>query len=186
MELMITVAIVGILIMVAVPSLKATMQGNQVIAATNDLLSAMHIARSEAIKLNARVTVCESDTGIACTATGDWEDGWIVFVDADGDRDGTGLACAAVGTDCLLRVHDGFDDNQLIVRGLDPGTISAVTFTSRGAPSSAAGVSQSGSFSICSYDNNNDVVHSRAVVLSIAGRVRISDNDARITCPATP
>lgn len=193
-ELMITVAIVGILLVVGVPSLKNTMQSNQVIAASNDLVSAMHIARSEAIKLNSRVTICESSNGTSCGTTGSWEDGWIVFVDADGLLDNIGTACEAAGTDCLLRVRGGFDDDQLIVRGLDDlppnAVVNSITFTSRGLPKSDTGVPESGIFRICSYDNSNNIVHSRAVVLSISGRVRISDDPNLLTgvfsCPPSP
>ena len=84
LELLITLAIVAILLTVGVPSLRSMMQGNQLVASTNELLSALHVARSEAIKSNSRVTICESSNGTSCTTTGDWKDGWIVFIDADG------------------------------------------------------------------------------------------------------
>jgi len=184
-ELMITLFIVGVLLAVGVPSLKTFMQGNQLIASTNELLSALHVARSEAIKLNSRVTICESSNGTSCSTTGSWKDGWIVFVDANGDLAGTGAVCAATGTDCLLRVHDGFDDNQLTVSGLDnnAAVVSSFTFSSRGLPKAISGAAQSGVFSLCSLDSGGSTINSRAVVLSLSGRVRVSDNAAVISCP---
>ena len=198
-ELMITLIIIGVLLVVGVPSLKTFMQGNQLIASTNELISAFHVARSEAIKLNASVTICESTNGTSCTdpetATGDWDDGWIVFVDrADPtvdpvivtDQIGTGVACDDdnTGTDCLLRSHAGFTDDQLTVSGLAGGVaIASSTFNSRGLPRNAAGASQSGTFSLCSLDGLGNTINSRAVVLSLSGRVRVSDNATVISCP---
>ncbi len=194
-ELLITLVIVAVLLMVGVPSLKSFMQRSQLIAATNELVSAMHVARSEAIKLNIRVSVCESSNGSTCSATGNWEDGWIVFVDGNGasagDLANTGAPCAGLTTDCLLRVHEGFKDNQLTIKGVDENTsasISSFTFSSRGLPkvtaASPAGSSQGGVFSICSLDvSGASTIDSRAVTVSISGRVRASSNTAVISCP---
>ena len=189
-ELMITLAVVGILLAVGVPSLKTFMQGNQLVATSNELLSALHVARSEAIKLNKRVMICESKNGTSCTnpATGNWRNGWIVFVDANDDGIVASLLCTNTTTDCLLRAHEAIADNQLSVSGsyTGGGPISSFTFTSRGLPKDSAGTSQSGIFSVCSYDDSDTVIGSRAVVLSLSGRARVSDDSAVITCPATP
>ena len=184
-ELMITLLIVGILLSVGVPSLKTFMQSNQLVASTNELISALHVARSEAIKLNTRVSICDSSDGATCDGTGDWSNGWIVFIDNDGNLAGTGAVCAAANTDCLLRVHDAFTDNQLTVAGVDANgaAISSFTFSSRGLPKAVNGASQSGTFSICSLDSGGATIGERAVILSLSGRVRVSDNTAVISCP---
>ncbi len=188
-ELMITLAIVGILLTLGVPSLKTFMQGNQLIASSNELISALHVARSEAIKLNSRVSICESSNGTSCSTTGSWKNGWIVFVDFDGNLVNNGLPCVAINTDCLLRVHDAINDPLLSMSGVvdsNGNAVSSFTFTSRGMPKDTSGVLESGVFSICSFDVSNNVIGSRAVVLSLSGRVRVSDNAAVISCPATP
>jgi type IV fimbrial biogenesis protein FimT len=184
-ELVITLAVVGILLAVGVPSLKTFMQSNQLVASTNELISALHVARSEAIKLNTRVSICDSSDGMNCGGTGDWSNGWIVFIDADGALDNTGAPCAAVNTDCLLRIHDAFTDNQLTVSGVDANgaAITSFTFSSRGLPKAVNGASQSGVYSICSLDSGGNTIGSRAVILSLSGRVRVSDNAAVISCP---
>lgn len=190
MELMVTLAIVGVLLTIGVPSLKSFMKGNQLVASTNDLLSALHVARSEAIKLNKRVTVCTSVNGTSCAspASGNWRKGWIVFADANGDLNGTGAVCSNATTDCLLRSHDEVTDSLLSMSGLysSGGAITSFTFTSRGLPKDSSGSSQSGTFSICSYDDSNNVTGSRAIVLSLSGRVRVTENAAAINCPASP
>ncbi len=171
-------AIAGILLTVALPSLKPILEGSQIVSATNDLLSGLHLARSEAIKSNGRVTVCESSNGTSCSGTGSWKNGWIVFFDADGKLNNTGAACSAANTDCLLRVHEGFDDSDITIGGTNPGgvAISSLTFTSRGLPKNEDGSPQSGVFLVCGDGG-------RAVVMSLSGRVRITENTAVMTCP---
>ena len=187
-ELMITLFIVGILLAVGVPSMKTFLQSNQLIASTNELISAFHVARSEAIKQNSRVTICESSDGKTCATTGSWREGWIVFVDADGDLGNTGGPCVAANTDCLLRIHDEISDPDFSLTGVDANSaaVNSITFTSRGLPKSTIGDAESATFSVCSYDSSNNVLGSRAVVLGFSGRVRVSDNAAIISCPATP
>ena len=177
-ELMVALIIAGILFTVAGPTLKPFIEGSQIVSATNELLSAMHVARSEAIKSNGRVTICESGDGATCSATGSWKNGWIVFFDADGNGAGTGAACSAAGTDCLLRLHEGYDDSDITIAGLDPNgvDIQSFTFTSRGLPKNMDGSPQSGTFLICGDGG-------RAVVMSLSGRVRITENTAVMTCP---
>ena len=186
-ELMVTVVLIGILLAVGMPSLKSLTQGNLVVEASNELVSAMHMARSEAIKLNSRVSICESSNGTSCSATGDWRNGWIVFIDAagNGDLNNTGAPCENnVATDCLLRVHEGFTENDMTITGLDQDNLAATafTFSSIGLPKDALGVLQSGVFAVCSFDADDNIVHSRAVILNFSGRVRISDNDNVIAC----
>ncbi len=192
-ELLITLVIVGVLLTVGVPALKTFMQSSQLVASTNELLSAFHIARSESVKANARVTICTSTNGTSCSDSKSWREGWIVFVDLNGDGAGDGAACAAVGAaggDCLLRVHGAFTDKSLSVSGLDTSgvAITEFTFSARGLPT-VGGISRGGTFLICSFDPDDIVIGSRAVVLSLSGRVRVSDNATMIDdigCPASP
>lgn len=188
-ELMITLFIVGILAGVGVPALKTFMQSNQLVAASNELVSALHVARSESIKLNKKVTVCVSSNGKTCLNNKRWHKGWIVFVDSNGDRLGTGALCKTdTNSDCILRRHGVFDDSQLSITGkLDSNNsnVKWFTFTSRGMPKDGT-TSVSGKFSVCSYDDSNNVIGSRAVVLGLSGRVRVTDNAAVINCPASP
>lgn len=192
LEVLVTISVVAVLIGVAVPSIDSFVQNNRLIAASNDLVSAMHIARSEAIKNNTRVTVCASSNGTTCATNGDWKDGWVVFLDGGGNGDtvGTGIACSSsnVGSDCLLRSHDGYTDPQLSITALNDSNAAAYdfTFTSRGTPKTPTGDEKSGTFSLCTYDSSNNVTGSRAVVLAISGSSRVTDNTAVITCPATP
>jgi type IV fimbrial biogenesis protein FimT len=90
LELMITLALAGILVTLAVPSMRQFMRNGRLATASNDLLHSLSLARTEAIKRQSgRVTVCASadpnaaDSALACSYG--TMSGWIVFVDANSD-----------------------------------------------------------------------------------------------------
>ena len=62
-ELMITVAVVGVLAAVALPSFNYTIKNSRVKTTASDLHSSLLYARSEAIKRNADVTVTVNSSG---------------------------------------------------------------------------------------------------------------------------
>ncbi|MET0536076.1 MAG: GspH/FimT family pseudopilin [Steroidobacter sp.] len=77
-ELMITVSVASILLAIAIPSFNQMMVSSRLVAQSNDVVSGLSLARSEAIKRNATVTVCRSTDGTSCaTSTGNWLT-WIV------------------------------------------------------------------------------------------------------------
>lgn len=76
-ELMVTLAVVGILAAVAVPAMTSLIAGNRLAGASGELASSLQLARSEAIRRNAQVTICASINGTTCTASTDWST-WIV------------------------------------------------------------------------------------------------------------
>lgn len=89
-ELMTVVVLVGVLLALAVPSMSGFLQRRAVVAASEQFVSDMRLARSEAIKRAASVTVCRSENGSSCAGTGgNWNTGWIVFVNfnSNGVRD---------------------------------------------------------------------------------------------------
>lgn len=79
-ELMITLFVVAIIVTVGVPNFRTFIQNNRIAAQTNAFISAITLARSEALKRGQNVTVCASADQQTC-ASNDWADGWIVFVD---------------------------------------------------------------------------------------------------------
>jgi type IV fimbrial biogenesis protein FimT len=84
-ELMVTVTVSVILIAIAAPSFGTLLLKRSVQLAADNLVSDLRFARFEAIKLSRTVSVCSATTPTACSAGASWKDGWIVFVDADGD-----------------------------------------------------------------------------------------------------
>lgn len=103
-ELMTGILILAILLGLAVPSFSAFTSRTRVTAATNTVVTALNLARSEALRRSTPVSVCASNDGTTCAfaptntaGSYDWTGGWIVFTD------GTGTAGKLDGTDQLLQ-----------------------------------------------------------------------------------
>ena len=78
-ELMITLAILAILLAIAAPSFRDTIQNNRTQTISNDLTTALQFARSEAVKRGVRVDICRRNEN-ACADAADWGNGWLVKV----------------------------------------------------------------------------------------------------------
>ncbi|MBK6592674.1 MAG: GspH/FimT family pseudopilin [Burkholderiales bacterium] len=112
-ELMIVVAITGMLIALAAPNFRILLVKRSVNAAAEALVTDMKFARSEAIRRTTTVSICSSSNGTSCSALTDWKDGWIVWVD---DKVG-----GAVGT---------LDSGEVVVRAQEaPQNIASMPFT---------------------------------------------------------
>lgn len=80
-ELMITVAIMAILAAIATPAFNSFIISNRISAQVNDIVGAVNLARSEAVKRGNGVSICQSSDGATCGGGSDWATGWIVFSD---------------------------------------------------------------------------------------------------------
>jgi type IV fimbrial biogenesis protein FimT len=78
-ELLVTMSLVGILAMVAVPSLITFVQNQRIATATNSLVLGLNYARSEAIKRDVPngITICASLDQQNCNGAS-WSQGWMV------------------------------------------------------------------------------------------------------------
>ena len=78
-ELMVTLTITAVLLGIGVPSFRSMIENNRITAATNDLVNALQLARSEAIKRGIPVVLCASSDQASCsTATpAVWINGWV-------------------------------------------------------------------------------------------------------------
>lgn len=101
LELLVTLSIAAILVTLGVPGFQDLVRNNRAATQANELLTALNLARSEAIKRGARVSVCASDAPLAatptCSGSNAWNGGWIVFTD-----DATSETSVSVGQ--VLRV----------------------------------------------------------------------------------
>ena len=78
-ELMIVLVIVAVIVMIAAPSFSTLIQRTKLKAYANEWVASVYLARSEAIKRNAVMTLCTSTDGATCTGGGNWEQGWLVM-----------------------------------------------------------------------------------------------------------
>lgn len=161
-ELLMTLAVMAILVTFAVPSFSAMLGSSKLTAASNTLLSSMHLARSEAIKRNSRVALCKTADGVSCAFAGGWEQGWIVFHDNNnsGDRDS--------GEPIIQRI-------QPLTGGLrltgNSNVANYVSFLSTGATKMVAGGFQAGTLTVCNQSATRS--EARQIVLNAVGRPRI-------------
>ena len=80
-ELMITVAVIGVIAVIGVPGLNAVLDNNRLSSQTNKLVSSIHLARSEAVKRNEEVKLCPLGNGAVCGD--DWSKGWQVVAGSE-------------------------------------------------------------------------------------------------------
>lgn len=98
-ELLTTLAVVGVVLLLAVPSLSGLLADTRLEGAAKILISHMAFARAEAVSRGFRVSMCSSSDGRTCSGGLDWRSGWIVFL-------GSAAADGKVQASCLLRVQD--------------------------------------------------------------------------------
>lgn len=158
-ELIITVAIAAIVLAVGVPSFQTMMRNNRAATYTNEFMSALNFARSEAIKRGLSVTLCPSADSATCAGV-NWEVGWITFVDVNND----GVVDAG---DTILRLHDRLGGNTTL-----QGARTRISYGNTGATAQTDTLV----FSLC--DSNNQ---QNNIMISNTGRARVSK-----VAPTTP
>ena len=84
-ELVVTLSVMALMLVFGIPSMLDTLESSRVRAASAALNVALAHARTLAITRHARTVVCASADGLQCGPAREWNRGWIVFVDADGD-----------------------------------------------------------------------------------------------------
>ncbi len=90
-ELLIVMAIVGILATLVVPSFKRLIQANAITGGVEMFMADLRYTRSESIRRGGGVVMCRSDAPEKANptcGTGSklgWQSGWVVFHDLDGN-----------------------------------------------------------------------------------------------------
>lgn len=85
-ELLVTASIIAITLTLAAPSFGNLLKRQRGITASNLLVAHLNLARSRAITHRSIVAACPSADGSSCLTAPDWTAGWLVFMDADGNR----------------------------------------------------------------------------------------------------
>lgn len=117
-ELLVTLLVIGIVLTIGIPNLGDFTRNGRITGTANDLHSSFVVARSEAARAKTNVTICASaDPMGAANCDGDsFEEGWIVFVDVNGD---------------IERVDNGADIEYLLRR--HPPVHETMTINTNGA-----------------------------------------------------
>lgn len=113
-ELMITLVVMAILLTVGIPSFQAIFQNNRLATQANEMIGAINLARSEAIKRGVNVSVRAE--------AGGFQNGWCVHI---------GNACAGTS---ILRQFPAMNQMNVVA-----GAISPIIFNGQGQKASPAG-----------------------------------------------
>lgn len=166
-ELMIVLALLGILLAIGVPAFSQLAASIRLTSAFNAVTASLAGARMAAVSHRAPVTVCPSADGAQCRRDLAWEGGWIAFLDPG--RDGVPASADAIlqRMDSLrgLAIHS--TAGRHYIRYQPAGTSGGTNLTLRvcaGEPSHQAG----------------------EIVVNIAGRVYSRRTEGVVACPYTP
>lgn len=114
-ELMIALAVAAILMGLALPSFTQMVYKNQMVSASNDLVSALQLARTEAVTRGRNTGMCASN-GSSCGTN--WSQGYAIWVDKD--RNG------ASSSDEIIKFFDNSPSLNM--------TATTILFDARGRP----------------------------------------------------
>jgi type IV fimbrial biogenesis protein FimT len=166
LELMVTLAVLGVLAIIAVPAFNEASLGSKLSSYASTFQASLKIARSEAIKRNATVTMCRSSDGTNCATSGTWQQGWIVFNDADADgtldsSETRFVREAAIGPDYVMSSGGGIYTLAFAGSGMS-ATTQTITLC-RATPSPGS--------------------QKRTITLDATGRATVVRDASATTCP---
>lgn len=132
-ELVVTISVAAILLTLAVPSFRSTIQNNRVTGQANEFLTALTMARSEAIKTARNASVCSSSNGTSCTGS-NWAGGWLIWVDRNNND--------TLDAGETLRVHEALPIGSTLT---EAGGFTNVRYIADGSVCGVGGVCPDGS-----------------------------------------
>ncbi|MEE9354028.1 MAG: GspH/FimT family pseudopilin [Methylococcaceae bacterium] len=159
-ELLVTVSMLGIILGMAIPSFRSMISDNQMSTQSNDFLSDINFARSEAVKRGESVSLCKSSDSTTCSTSASigWEAGWVI-------KNSSGN---------ILKIHPALKGDAVTLKG-ETAVKNKIDISPRGFMAAS-----SGKVILC--DSTHQNAQSKAIVLSTTGRVKVmSGADASIT-----
>lgn len=173
LELLVTLAVAGLLIAFAVPAMRTFIQNNRQDAEADSLISSLDFARSEAVKRDEDVEVCASTDGATCSNSTTWQTGWIV---------------QTVSNPTVLRVKPALSGGNTLSGAFNSAGVTQVTFQGSGFVKAAAGsqVYHTTYFTLC---DSRGATYARDIEVSAVGGVEASStpgqnlNAKALTCP---
>ena len=178
-ELIIALVILGVLTALGVPAYTEFVRSGRRSAVLNELVGALNLARSEAIKRGVPVALCRTANGTSCGGAATWTGGWLVFVNTDGDSP----AVVDAG-ETVLRVHQ--PENPPYTLTPNGPFTNFLAYQANGGTNSTAG-----RFTYC---DARGLRSARAVIVNTTGRPRLSrdtngdgvdedESGAALVCP---
>jgi type IV fimbrial biogenesis protein FimT len=171
-ELMVVIAIIGILAAIATPSFREIMRNSELTSATNTLMASINTARTEAMKRGRNAVIVPN-------VAGDWDKGITIFIDTN-----------------LNNTYDAGEDvvkKTEVLPSYFTVTFSGATtdltvFNASGYARTMSG-SYNSTFSIARNDLSAaaNLEQTRRIKVALTGRVRSCKPDTVLTtaCPAS-
>lgn len=160
-ELMITLAVLGVLLSIGVPSFQTMLLNNRIAAQANQVITAVNYARSEAVKRGVATRLCATTDGSSCSGSKNWSTGWLVYADTNGNGQPDNPE--------VLRVWPALGGNNT----LNAESAAQIAFAGTGFATSGAN-----RLWLC---DKRKVPESRSVVINVMGRSYVEKGKA--TCP---
>lgn len=187
-EVMIIVALIGILLVIGLPNLNYTITNNRITAKTNELVGVLNYVRSEALTAgNSLYKMIPQGIDSNNIESSDWNKGWIVW--RDGDRDNLvneqTITEDAQGNQVIEetpgeRILKVFDEAKgITINGPDQ----VVRFSGRGKLINST-ISNNIEFSICPKDASASGPKGRLIRVGLTGRVSLVDKELDCTPPS--
>ncbi|WP_215395794.1 GspH/FimT family pseudopilin [Rheinheimera oceanensis] len=174
-ELMVTVAVLAIVMAVAVPSFTNLINSNRLTAQANEMLAALILARTEAIKRNESIVFCHSTDGERCSVppAAGWQ-GWLVRGTTD---------VTAIATGIIHSARFAVLSSSNVANATIDGVGHSVRFSPQGLLRSGNGNNPlNGVLRICLPDMPISQ-NSRDLELRSGGRTRVVSISAGQNCP---
>jgi len=149
-ELMVVISIAGIMLALAVPSLRSLILDNRLASQAAEFTGALAMARSEATKRGGRVVVSPAGSG--------FDGGWRIWVDSNGNT-------LLDQGEAVLRIHEDLQGNTLT----GTGGSSPIVYLPSGFLDLAAGTIRI--FQLCDSRNGEK---GREIRITATGRVNIN------------
>ncbi|MCL4721738.1 MAG: GspH/FimT family pseudopilin [Gammaproteobacteria bacterium] len=159
-ELLTTVAVLGVVTALAVPNFRDFVRNNQATEEANALVGALALARSEAVTRGVPVTVCASADNETCSDANDWSTGWIVFTDATAP---VGAVDNGAVPDTVLRAVPALRAGSVLTADAP-----FIAYAANGFARAGGGISFALDVPGCTKDNN------RAVTVNPQGRASVA------------
>jgi type IV fimbrial biogenesis protein FimT len=155
-ETITTLAVACILLAFGIPSFQTTIQSNRLSTAVYNMMTNLYLARSEAVNRGIGVVLCPSVDGESCANTTLWEDGFIMYVDSNKNRE------LDANEQVLKHINLDYDSIRISTTSGRKKTV----YNPRGY---AFGYNLT--FTFCDIDSQIDP---KAIIVSNIGRARVS------------
>lgn len=166
LELVITMVVGAILMAIAIPNFRTTIQNNRLSSQLNTLLSGMIYSRSEAIKRNTNVVICASSDQQTCSgSTSGWTNGLLVYY-TPLPSSATAAIPAPTSAE-IIRQYPALTGGNTL-KSDNNATNGQIVFQSSGMTTMAGGTNSQ--FTLC---DKRSTSYARVVMVSATGRAQV-------------